>query len=1107
MAEAIPSSVADRVLERLNSEAVQVFCSICGLNSQLLILKHTISSIRLRLPAAELALSPSSSVLNWVHLDLIQDAIFEADELLDIISVEAQRHQLRPGNKILKQVCTFFSNSSNPVGFFFNMGYKLRKINKKLTKFATQEHIQALSNTESNNKEEKKEIHSFELAYEVVGREDDKIELMQLLLQDDCDNVSVIPILGPGGLGKTTLANLVFNDETILNHFELRMWVCVSEYLDLRFVAEKIIRSLTGKYLGGDIEIDQLQKIIHKEINWKRFLLVVDDLQDHVNESEWLSLKKLVGNGAKGSGIIVTTRSERVSKVTSTDVVYELGELDVEQSWSLFKRIAFVRGQEPTNRSIKEIGLKIVRKCNRNPLAIITIGSMLYFKDQAEWSSLFENELSKIQSQGQDSSGGSDVLPILKVSYDHLPSHLKHCFAYCSLFPRDHDLNVQALVNLWMAQEFIKSSDNTTKHFEDVGYDYFMVLLWRSFFHETKMDKWGNVIECKIPNLMHDLANLVTGWQCARLDLNGKCIHPITHDLDLKRIQYQSRDTPGKKKKNILLPEFMDHERTRHVLLHFNLDSPWCISTSLVQAKNIRTFLLHNELPWKMEGRMGKSNCDAVISSLKSLRVLDLHDSGIETLSNSICKLKHLRYLDLSNNFDIKLLPNCITLLQNLETLKLSYCRKLKELPRDIRKLVNLRHLEIDGCCSLTYMPRGLGQLTCLQTLSEFVLIKDAAFRSKHYCAKLVELMKLNNLRGELRIKNLRLGMDDQAAANLKEKHHLRSLTLIWDVDEKHNEVIDKSKEGLQLHPNLEELVIYGYKGAEFSFLLSSLTNLVKLSLRNCTECQHLPILYTLHSLEVLVLDEMHALEYISDKFENETQSSSKQLLSSLKEVRITDLPNLKGWWRVDVVAADAKDDNSVSTRSISPKSDNQSLASFSRLSKLVIEDCPKLISMPLYPSLEELLLLGNASWKTLQKTMMNDVESFSFSPLSKLKVLCIIKMNEVDICNDDAVLWQNFKSLHTSKLDRLSNLSSLPDGLQYTCKLQELYIQHCSGLTEIPEWICNLKTLEKLVILDCPNLTSLPDRMLQLTSSLLTLEIEDCPKLGHIQNMKNIKS
>jgi hypothetical protein len=304
------------------------------------------------------------------------------------------------------------------------------------------------------------------------------------------ENVSILPIVGIGGLGKTALSQLIFNDEEIKKHFELKMWVCVSDNFDVQIIVEKILESATNKKTEKG-EMNMMIIALQKEIDGKKYLIVLDDVWNE-DPKEWFDLKKLLMGGARGSRILVTTHSEKVANITYTIKPYLLKGLDEHKSWSLFKQMTFEKGQELENPRIVAIGKEIVKKCVGVPLAIRTMGSLLYFKNsETEWLSFKNNELSKISQRE------NDIVPTLKLSYDQLPSHLKHCFAYCSLFPKDYMIDKSTLIKLWMAQGFIKLSDQT-QCLEDVGHEYFMDVLWRSFYQEAEMDKFGDITVCKI---------------------------------------------------------------------------------------------------------------------------------------------------------------------------------------------------------------------------------------------------------------------------------------------------------------------------------------------------------------------------------------------------------------------------------------------------------------------------------------------------------------------------------------------------------------------------------------------------------------------------------
>nr|XP_023906174.1 putative disease resistance RPP13-like protein 1 [Quercus suber] len=240
---------------------------------------------------------------------------------------------------------------------------------------------------------------------------------------------------------------------------------------------------------------------------------------------------------------------------------------------------------------------------------------------------------------------------------------------------------------MWMAQGFIKSS-NQNQCLEDIGHDYFMELLWRSFFQEVEKDEWGDISQFKVHDLMHDLAKLVAESDCATFYSKVEDIHEKTLHVSFDRMFLSSLEME--------------------------------IPISLYKASRIRTFHLPNQSGYQ-DIILGKSTCNAIVSSFKFIRLLDLQGTEIKKIPSSIGKLKHLRYLDVSYN-PIKMLPSSITRLHNLQTLRLLQC-EIKELPRDISKLVNLTY--IDGELALTHMPRGLGQLTKLQTLSLSVMSRN----------------------------------------------------------------------------------------------------------------------------------------------------------------------------------------------------------------------------------------------------------------------------------------------------------------------------------------------------------------------------------------------
>ena len=176
--------------------------------------------------------------------------------------------------------------------------------------------------------------------------------------------------------------------------------------------------------------------------------------------------------------------------------------------------MAFGEGQDTIDPDIEAIGMDIVEKCQGVPLAIKTIGRILYFKTtKVEWLDIKNNELTDVT---QPKNG---LLPVLKLSYDHLPSYLKCCFAYCSLFPKNYLIDKSTLIQLWIAQGFIQSPEKN-KELEDIANKYFMDLHWRSFFQEVEKDEGINT-KFKMHDLIHDLALSVSRSECALVNSNA----------------------------------------------------------------------------------------------------------------------------------------------------------------------------------------------------------------------------------------------------------------------------------------------------------------------------------------------------------------------------------------------------------------------------------------------------------------------------------------------------------------------------------------------------------------------------------------------------------
>ncbi|KAL7169104.1 hypothetical protein ACSBR2_034188 [Camellia fascicularis] len=211
------------------------------------------------------------------------------------------------------------------------------------------------------------------------------------------EHVSVIPIVGIGGLGKTTLAKLVYNDDKVeQQHFHLKMWACVSADLDIEILTREIITYLTSKCCRK-LGIEQLQSMLRSTLYGRKFLLVLDDVWN-ADHPKWIEFKSLLMDGASGSKIIVTTRSNYVAWIMGGSHRYDLAGLSWNDCFVLFVKWAFPPGEERKHPNLLKIGEKIVNKCKGVPLAARTFARKLCDKtNERDWLQMRDSEIWKLE--------------------------------------------------------------------------------------------------------------------------------------------------------------------------------------------------------------------------------------------------------------------------------------------------------------------------------------------------------------------------------------------------------------------------------------------------------------------------------------------------------------------------------------------------------------------------------------------------------------------------------------------------------------------------------------------------------------------------------------
>ena len=269
----------------------------------------------------------------------------------------------------------FFSHS-NQLIFAFNTSLDIKKIKKRLDAVARYHSKFRLSVDHQSIWKRREETCSYVYEERITGRDSDKEEVVGMLLNTNVEqDVSFMTIVGIGGLGKTTLAQLVYNDDRIKRAFQLRLWVCVSREFGVKEILCKMLMSLPDDKFDG-LVLDQLQRKVREHIETHRYLHVLDDVCNESRDA-WVKLKDFLVGGRKGSKVVVTSRSKEVARAVGNYPMYELQGLSTEDSWKLFKQMAFDR-EEHVDANLVEIGKEIIKKCANVPLSIRVIGSLLY---------------------------------------------------------------------------------------------------------------------------------------------------------------------------------------------------------------------------------------------------------------------------------------------------------------------------------------------------------------------------------------------------------------------------------------------------------------------------------------------------------------------------------------------------------------------------------------------------------------------------------------------------------------------------------------------------------------------------------------------------------
>ncbi|CAN6192465.1 unnamed protein product [Urochloa humidicola] len=904
-------SFVKRCTASLQEFVGQEACATLGVGDDVRALLATLSRINAIVSHEERRRVLTAKLDAWVAQ--VKDAMYDIDDVLDVCIIEAQKILDDDRPPTPKVRCFSCFKPSAPRKFRHEIGFSIRDIDLRLREVedemprlpAGSQHSEAKRDWFSHDSVCNSCYHA--ARPQAVGSQVQKAVggLVPRMLREGKKKVDVFAIVGAVGIGKTTLAREIYNDDRTTENFPIRVWVKMSKDLSEIAFLKKIITGASANVEDTDNR-EELLGLLSSALS-KRFLIVLDDLD---NPGVWDNLlKDPLGDGVARGRILVTTRNEEVA-TSMKAVVHCVDKMDTENAWALLCRQVDPEHNSEELAALKDVGIKIAEICDGHPLAVKVIAGVLRSRgnSKAEWERVLNN----------DSWSMPPILPevpqALYVSYADLPSELKECFLRCSLYPEECFIQRFDLVRHWIAEGIVSAGDN--KLLEESAEDYYVELISRNL-------------------LQPDPENVERCW--------------ITHDLLRSLARFLIADESiliyGQQKLSTSL------SNPRH-LTFCNAENSLEDPISLKQQMSIRSLMLFKSPNLR--------SIDLLIESAPCLRVLDLSKTAVEVLPKSIGNLVHLRYLNLDGT-QVRDVPSSIGFLINLQTLSLQGCQRLQRLPWSIRALLELRCLHLDGT-SLSYVPKGVGELKNLNYLSGLIIGHDN--NGPEGC-DLDDLKALSELR-HLHIESL--DRATSGATALANKPFLKDLYLSeqapvieeqqqeqeQDSQEKKDETVKEEKEEHEVSngqcrgeelakasekiwneltppKSIEKLVIKNYKGARFPSWIkgpklgTSFPSLVLLDLGNCMSCTKLPSLGLLDQLKSLQISNADSIVTIGSEFLGTTVLSPATSFPKLEVLKLRNMKRLEEW--------------SLTVE------DSQVL--FPCLKSLHIQSCPKLKALP----------------------------------------------------------------------------------------------------------------------------------------------------------------
>ncbi|KAL8486220.1 hypothetical protein ACS0TY_023066 [Phlomoides rotata] len=905
MAEAVLSAAAERIFALIEEQAVYQVNLVRGAEKEVRKLGQELNTIRNVLEDAENRRFQDKSINTWLWK--LRHTSYEMEDILDdwkyaLLKLHNGEHSpvddaVLPN--LLQKVCSFIPSSSclcfkkvvarhEIAKKILNVKAQLDEILKEAKKYGFKIYMPTAYPLPEFGRVQST---SFINTEEVQGRGRDVDTLVDKLMgnggSQEESGIHVLSIVGVGGLGKTTLAQLVYNHSRVKGSFDQRIWIRVSDPFDPGVIAKGILESIGEESSQGFVHLNERLISVRDRIKGKKFLLVLDGFWTE-NPCYWIFLRDCLGCGGAGSMILVTTRSEWVAEMMGRSEIFRPEMLSDDDCWLILCHTACLEWNEV--ETFVEIGKKIANKCSGLPLAATTLGGILCFKKSLrEWENVLNNEIWEMKKVEDE------LFRPLLMSYKELSPMQKQCFSHCAAFPKDYEFEVESLIGNWMALGYLGSNSDDM---ELKGKECFNVLAMRSLFQDfQKDDDLDEIKSCKMHDIVHDFAQYLR--KSGREEAGG-----VEVAAEMNKSKLSQACDPSQVSNHVdefctlycdeFCHEFCEGDSSPNLCNRFVRLRVLSLARCRLQGvPHEMDKLIH--LRWlDLSGNTLSTEDLKFIFQLYFLQTLYLCDCSLEEIPNEIGNLSHLRHLNLSEN-------------------------GLNELPSEIGNLLQLRHLDLDGNDDLKELPSEIGKLSFLQTfilprrvtiqipeaLAHLIgLRKLMGFKGGSGWSKLGLLKNLNQLAGFVSLQIRLDGMDlkgiveDSREANFSNKKHIEALQLVFN-DEMGEEGSSRMDviDALKPHPNLRMLCIQSYKGSKLPlWIVSPANQLRKVELYSCDCLTSLPSFGELLCLEELSFNGMRALEFVGGEFLGITTNTNFVAFPKLKKLRFELCRKWKEW-------------------------------------------------------------------------------------------------------------------------------------------------------------------------------------------------------------------